>query len=115
MAGVVVALPSPSPATPAGKVATLLLLNLHFVCGVERKGELCLFWEAMVRIRGRTEEIANLNHTLMRGLPSCCQVIGRRVHFSASLPLLEFIKNVFLTNPSLDTSCSVRGGGSLLV
>ena len=38
----------------------------------------------------------------MRGLTSCRQVLGGRDHFSASLPLLAFVKNVSLMNPSLD-------------
>ena len=46
--------------------------------------------------------IATLNQALMRGLPSCRQIFGGRAHFSASLPLIAFVKNVSLMNPSLD-------------
>ena len=45
----------------------------------------------------------------MRGLPSCRRIFGGRAHFSASLPLLMFVKNVSLLNPSLDPACT--GGG----
>ena len=42
----------------------------------------------------------------MRGLPSFRQVFGERANFSASLPLLALVKNVFLMNPSLDPACA---------
>ena len=45
----------------------------------------------------------------MRGLSSCCRIFGGSAHFSASLPLLAFVKNVSLLNPSLYPACT--GGG----
>ena len=45
----------------------------------------------------------------MRELPSCCRFFIERVYFSASLPLLVFVKNASLLNPSLDPACT--GGG----
>ena len=44
-----------------------------------------------------------------RGLPSCHRIFGGRSHFSASLPLLTFVKNVSLLNPYLNPAC--KGGG----
>ena len=58
--------------------------------------------------KGRTEGISTLNQALARGLPSCCQVFGGRANFNSSLPLLAFVKNVSLLNPSLNPSC--KGG-----
>ena len=55
------------------------------------------------------EGLATLIQSLMRGLPSCCRVFGGRAHFSASLLLLAFVKNMILLNPSLDPDC-VWGG-----
>ena len=43
--GGVVALPSPSPTVPAGRVATLLLLHLRFACWVEGYGDLPPVWD----------------------------------------------------------------------
>ena len=42
-------------------------------------------------------------------MPSCRRIFGGRAYFSASLPLLAFVKNVSLLNPSLDPACT--GGG----
>ena len=56
-----------------------------------------------------TEGPAALNQALMRGLPSCRRVFGGRAHFSASLPLLAFIKNLSLLKTFLEPSCT--GGG----
>ena len=50
--------------------------------------------------------LATLNQALMRGLPSCRRIFGGRAHFSASLPLLAFVKNVSLLNPSLGPACT---------
>ena len=47
----------------------------------------------------------------MRGLPSFCWVFGDRAHFSNSLPLLDFVKNMLLWNPSLYPYCSGGGRG----
>ena len=60
-------------------------------------------------MKGHTNGMANLNQVLLRGLPFCKRVFWVRENFSDSLPILEFIKNVSLINPSLDPSCG-RGG-----
>ena len=60
-------------------------------------------------MKGTMEGLTTLNQTLLRGLPSYCKVFGGRAHFSTSLPLLDFIKNVYLMNPSLDPAYD-RGG-----
>ena len=49
MAGVGAMLLSPSLAAPTGKVATLYLLQLCFMCKVARDGNLPLIWESVVR------------------------------------------------------------------
>ena len=98
-------LTSPSPVAPTGKVATLSLLHLHFAFGVKGYGDLPPIWEAVVRGEGGTEGLVTLNQALMRGLPSCFQIFWGGVHFSASLTLLDFVKNVSLWNPSLDPEC----------
>ena len=74
-------------------------------------GDLPTIFEAVARGKGRMEGLATLNQDLMRGLSSCLQVFGGRAYFSASLPMLAFVKNVSLLNPSLDPTCT--GGGSL--
>ena len=55
-------------------------------------------------MKGCMEGIVTLNQTLLRGLPSYWRFFRGGAHFSASLPLLAFIKNVSLMNPSLDPS-----------
>ena len=110
--GVVVTLPSPSPAVPAERVATLLLLHVRFMCGVARDRDLPPVWEAVATEKIRTEELENLNQTLMRGVPSCHRVFGGRAQYSASLHLLAFLENVSLWNPYIYQSCA-RGGVSL--
>ena len=55
------------------------------------------------------DRLATLNQALMRGLPSCRRIFGGSAHFSTSLPLLAFVKNVGLLNPYLDPACI--GGG----
>ena len=62
----------------------------------------------------KAEGLATLNQTLMRRLLSCYQVFGGRTHFSTCLPILAFIDNVSLCNPSLDPSYAVGGGGVAL-
>ena len=109
VAGVTVALPSPVPSGPTGKVATLSLLHLHFSCGVAVDVDLPPILESVAWGRGKMDRLATLNQALMRGLPSCHRVFGGRAPFSASLPLLAFVKNVSLLNPSLDPACT--GGG----
>ena len=53
-------------------------------------------------MKGCTKGLDNLNHTLLRRIPSFRRVFGGRAHFSASLPLLASIKNLLLLKPSLD-------------
>ena len=65
-------------------------------------------WDAVAWGKGRMEGIVTLNQALMRVLPFCCRVFGGRAHFNSSLPLLAFVKNVSLLNPSLNPSC--KGG-----
>ena len=65
-------------------------------------GDLPTIWLAFAQVKGRMEVLATLNQALMQGLPSCCWFFERRDYFSASLPLLAFVKNVSLLNPSLD-------------
>ena len=52
------------------------------------------------------EGLATLNQALTRGLTSCLRIFRGRAHFSASLPLLAFVKNMSLLNPSLDPACT---------
>ena len=110
--GIVSALPSPLPSAPGGKVACISLLHLSFACGVAGDSELPPIWDAVALGRGKAEELAMLNQSLIRGLTSCGRVFEGRAHFSASLPLLALVKNVLLMNPSLDPSCDGGGGGS---
>ena len=98
----VAALPSPSPAAPAGKVATLLLLYLRFSCGVAGDEDLPLIRKEVVRGKVRKEGISTLNQNLMMVLLSCQWLFGGRAHFCAFLPLLGLVKNVSLWNPSVD-------------
>ena len=103
-------LPSPALSGPTGKVVTLSLLHLRFACGVAVDVDLPPTWESVARGRGKMERIATLNQAPLRGLPSCCRIFGGRVHFSAFSPLLAFVKNVSLLNPSLDPACTGGGG-----
>ena len=109
LAGVSAAVPSPSLYTPTGKVAPLTLLHIHFVCGVAVDGYPPNIWEAVTQGKGSMEGISTLNRDLMWGLPYCFWVFGGRGHFSASLPLIVFVKNVILLNPSLDPDCTWGG------
>ena len=84
--------PPPAPSGPTGKVATLSLLHLRFACGVSVDGDLHPIWEAFAQGKGRMDGLDTLNQSLMWGLPSCCRVFRGRAHFSASLPLLAFVK-----------------------
>ena len=54
--GVAVALPSPTPAGPTAKVATLSLLHLWFVCGVAADGDPPPIWESVARGRGKMDD-----------------------------------------------------------
>ena len=107
--GVVAELPSPSPVTPAGKVATLSFLQLCFACRVAGDGNLPPIWEALAREEGKMEGLTTLNQALVRSLPSFQRVFRGRAHFSASLPLLALVKNFCIWNPSLEPACA--GGG----
>ena len=60
---------SPSPATPAGRVADLLMMNLRFTYGVAGDGDLEPIWEEVVSFKERKEGLANLNQALLRRLP----------------------------------------------
>ena len=82
------------------------LLHLRFVCGVAADVDLPPIWEPVARGRGKMDRLATLNQALMRGLSSCRQIFGGRAHFSASLPLFAFFKDVNLLNPSLDPACT---------
>ena len=108
-AGISAAVPSPAPSGPAWKVTILPLMHPPFSCGVEVDVDLPPIWEAVAWGKGQMEGLATLNQSLTRGLPSCCRVFGGRAHFSSSLPLLAFVKNVSLLNPSLDPAYT--GGG----
>ena len=66
-------------------------------------------WESVARGRGKMDTLATLNQALMRGLPSCRRIFVGRSHFSTPPPLLAFVKNVSLLNPSLNHVCT--GGG----
>ena len=50
-----------------------------------------------------------LNQTLIRGIPLLQRVLGGRSHFSASLTLTVFVKNVSLMSSYLDPY--LDGGG----
>ena len=111
-AGVVLALPSPSPSAPRGKMARLSLLYLHFAYGVVGDDDLPPLWEAVTLGQGKTEGLATLNQALMRGLPSCRRVFGGRAHFGASLPLLALVKTTSLIVPP-GTEHALGGGSHL--
>ena len=67
--------------------------------------------EAVAQGIGMMDGISTLNQALLWGLPSCLWVFLGRVHLSASLPLIVFVKNVILLNPNLDPACA-GGDGS---
>ena len=102
--------PSIDLSASTGKVATLSLLHLCFTCGVDLDGYLPPIWDPVARVKGGVEGIVTLIQALMRGLSSCCRFFIGRAHFSASLPLLAFVKKVSLMNPSLDPACTGVGG-----
>ena len=70
-------------------------------------------WEEVACAKGCMKGIDTLNHTLLRGIPSFRTVFEWRAHFRASLPLLVFVKNASILNPSLYLACT-EGGGSRL-
>ena len=90
------ALQSSSPAAPGGRVVYIYILHLLFSCGVAGDGDLTPIWEGVSQGNARIEGLSNLNQVFMRGIPYCCWVFGGRVHFSPSLPLLAFVKNISL-------------------
>ena len=59
--GVAAALPSPVPSGTTGKVATLSLLHLRFLCGVAADVDLPPIWESVARGRGKMDGLATLN------------------------------------------------------
>ena len=107
--GVGVALHSPSTTTPSGRVAPLSLIHPHFACGVAGDADLTPIWEEVAHVKGCTEGLSTLNQTLLRGLPACQRIFRGREYFSASLPLLAFVKTVYFMNYSLEPASS--GGG----
>ena len=90
-------------------MATLSLLQIRFVCGVAADVDLPPIWESVARGQGKMDRLATLNQALMRCLPYSPRISRGRAHFSAYPPLLAFVKNVSLLNPSLDPVCT--GGG----
>ena len=64
-------------------------------------------------MKGRIKGLTTLNHTLLRGIPSCRRVFGGRAHFSAYLLLLEFFKNLFYLEPLPGPSLRWGGGSRL--
>ena len=54
--------------------------------------------------KDRTVGLATLNQNLMRGIPSYCRVSGGRMQFSASLTLLDLVKNGASVEPLPRTS-----------
>ena len=108
--GVAAALPSPAPSGPTGKVATLSLLHLRFVCRVAADVDLPPIWELVARGRGKMDGLATLNQALMRGLPSCCRIFGGSAHFSASPPPARVCQKRELAEP-LPRPC-LHGGCS---
>ena len=112
--GVVVAevgsdLPSSSHTAPVERVTSLSIIHLRFAYGVTGDGDLYPISEALERGKGRTEGLKTLNQALVRGLPSGHRVFGGRAKLIASLPLLAFIKNVYLGNPPLYPAYAVGG------
>ena len=95
-------LPSPSLAVTSGRVAALSLLHLRFAWGVIGDADLPTVWEEVVLVKGLTEGPTTLNQALLRGILYCQRVFGGREQFSASLPLLEFVNILYLTNTYLE-------------
>ena len=44
------AITSPSPATPTGRVSALFLINIRFMCGVAKYGDLAPIWMEVTRV-----------------------------------------------------------------
>ena len=68
MRGLVVALPSPSPAASSVRVTALSLLYLRFEYGLMGDANLPLIWEDVGRTKRRIEGINTLNQTILRGI-----------------------------------------------
>ena len=66
-----VSLPYPSPISPEGRVVAILILHFCLAYGMVGYGDLPPIWEEMSRGKGRTDEMATLNQTLIQGLLSC--------------------------------------------
>ena len=77
--------------------------------GLAGDADLPRIWEEVARLKGHTEGLSTLNQTLLKVISSCRRFFWGRVHFYAFLPLLAFVNNVSLINPSLDPACD-RGG-----
>ena len=86
-----------------------MLPHLRCACRVVGDVDLPPIWEEVACVKGRMEGLDTPNQTLLRGISSYRRVFGGRAHFSASLPLLEFIKNMSLMNLPLNPACT--GGG----
>ena len=108
-AGVGSALSFPSPIAPSGRVSALLMIHLLFTWRVAGGADLPPICEEVDRVKWCMWVLATLNRTLLRELPSFWRVFGGKVHFSASLSILVFVKNVSLLNPSMDPACSGVG------
>ena len=59
-AGMVSALPSPSPAASVVKVTNIYLPHIRFACGVVGDSDLPPIWDAVVQGRSKTEGLATL-------------------------------------------------------
>ena len=112
MAGVEASLPSPSPATPEGRVMNLSILQILFACRLAGDRDLPPIWVAVARGKIRMEGLTTLNQMLMRGIPFCRRVFGERARFSVSLPLFTFLKKIhFGTTPWNQPTMGGGGGG----
>ena len=69
-------------------------------------------YEVVTHVKERTEGLTTLNQKLLRGVPLCWRGFGGMEHFSASLTLLVFLRNMYLMNPYLDPAYA--GAGSHL-
>ena len=63
-------------------------------------------WEEVAKAKGRAEGMATPNQELLWGITSYRRVFRGRSNFSASLPLLVFVRNVLSMNLYLDPDCS---------
>ena len=77
---------------------------------MEGDRDLLPIWEAVVKVKVRTEGLSTLNKTLARGILYYLQFFGERAQFSDSLPFLALVKNIYLWNTSLYLDFT-KGGG----